>query len=179
MTVTVVNNRDEAKKTVLRLIPEGAEVMNQTSVTLDEIGVNREIEESGRYRAVRKEMNAIEDRAKRLAFRRRIAAVEYAVGSVHAVTEERQVAIASMTGSQLSAYAYSAANVIWVVGTQKIVKDLDQAFKRIREHSLPLEEARTRKAYGTGSSIGKILIIENEIVPDRIKIVFVKEKLGF
>ena len=87
--------------------------------------------------------------------------------------------IAAQSGSQLSPYAFSVARVIWVVGTQKIVRNLDEAFRRIREHCLPLEDARARKAYGVGSSINKILIIEREIVPNRITMVFVKEKLGF
>lgn len=179
MEVIVVNNRQDAKRKVLELIPEGAEVMDSTSVTLEEIGVSREIQESGRYQSIRKKIISIDNREKREAFRRRAAAVEFIVGSVHAVTEEGQVAIAAQSGSQLSPYAFGAARVIWVIGTQKIVKNLDEAFRRIKEHCLPLEDARARRAYGVGSSINKILIVEREIVPNRITVVFVKEKVGF
>jgi len=179
MEVIVVNNRQDAKREVLELIPEGAEVMDSTSVTLEEIGVSREIQESGRYQSIRKKIISIDNREKREAFRRRAAAVEFIVGSVHAVTEEGQVAIAAQSGSQLSPYAFGAARVIWVIGTQKIVKNLDEAFRRIKEHCLPLEDARARRAYGVGSSINKILIVEREIVPNRITVVFVKEKVGF
>lgn len=179
MEVIVVNNRQDAKRKVLELIPEGAEVMDSTSVTLEEIGVSREIQESSRYQSIRKKIISIDNREKREAFRRRAAAVEFIVGSVHAVTEEGQVAIAAQSGSQLSPYAFGAARVIWVIGTQKIVKNLDEAFRRIKEHCLPLEDARARRAYGVGSSINKILIVEREIVPNRITVVFVKEKVGF
>jgi len=117
--VMVVSKCEEAGEKVVELIPEGVEVMNQTSVTLDEIGVSKEIQESGRYQSVRNKTVSISDREEKLAFRRKAAAVEYTVGSVHAVTEGGQVVIASQSGSQLSPYAYSATNVIWVVGTQK------------------------------------------------------------
>jgi hypothetical protein len=78
----------------------------------------------------------------------------------------------------LPVYSFGATNLIWVVGTQKIVKNLDDAFKRIREHTLPLEIERMKKAYNMGSNINKILIFENER-PGRIKLIFVKEILGF
>ena len=48
---------------------------------------------------------------------------------------------ASASGSQLGSYAFGAANVILVVGTQKLVRDLATARDRIDRHSLPLEDA--------------------------------------
>ncbi len=175
----IVDTGEEAKKKVLGLIPKGAEVMDLTSVTLDQIGLAKEIQESGRYVSVRKKVMSVDQKEMRQAMRRMSAAVDYAVGSVHAVTQEGQVVLASNSGSQLSPYAFGAANVIWVVGAQKIVKNLDHAFRRIKEHCFPLEDARARKAYGMGSGISKILIFEKEITPNRIKLIFVKEKLGF
>ena len=107
------------------------------------------------------------------------AAPDWAVGSVHAVTEDGKVAVASATGSQLPAYAYSSGNVIWVVGTNKIVKNLDEAFERVYKHTLPLEDARARKVYGFGSGVNKLLIFNRESVPGRITMILIKEKLGF
>ena len=175
----MVLDRNEARKKVLELIPAGSEVLCNSSVTLDETGISKEIEESGRYVSVRKRISAISDKEKRNEMRRMCGAAQYAIGSVHAVTVDGQVMFASQSGSQLSPYAFSAANVIWVVGTQKIVKDVEEGFRRLREHCLVLENERAKKAYGAGSSINKILIIEKEIVPNRIKLIFVKEKLGF
>ena len=176
--VFIADTREDAKKKVLELIPEGAEVMNVTSVTLDEIGVSKEIMESGRYNSIKKKIMSIDQKEMRQAMRRMSSVADYVVGSVHAVTQEGQVTIASASGSQLAPYAFGAANVIWVVGTQKIVKNLDEAFKRMKEYSFPLEDARARKVYGMGSSINKILILEREW-PGRIKLIFVKENLGF
>ena len=41
------------------------------------------------------------------------------LGSVHAVTENGEVVVTSGTGSQLPAYLYGAAHVLWIVGTQR------------------------------------------------------------
>jgi len=60
-------------------------------------------------------------------------------------------------------YAASAAHLIWVVGTQKIVPTLEDGMERIEEYTLPLESARARKAYGVGSSIDKLLIVNKSL----------------
>jgi hypothetical protein len=98
---------------------------------------------------------------------------------VHAVTEQGQVIVASMTGSQVGPYASGAGTVIWVVGAQKIVRDLEEGLRRVREYSYPMEDARAREAYGIGSGINKLLIVNREVVPGRISVILVKEKLGF
>ena len=179
MKVYVAGNRKEAFKKAFELIPEGTEVMDLTSVTLEETGIAKEIYESGKYKSVRKKIMSVEQKEMRDAMRRMSGSVDYAIGSVHAVTEDGKVVIASASGSQIPAYAFGARKLIWVVGTQKIVKNLDDALKRIYEHSFPLEDQRARKAYGMPSSVCKILIVEKEANPERISIILVKEKLGF
>src|SRR5258708_7105706 len=135
----LVQTAAEAKEKVLEMLPEGAEVMNMTSVTLDTIGVSKEILESGKYNPIRNRLNKMDRKTQSLEMQKLGSAPEWTVGSTHAITEQGQVIIASNTGSQLPAYAYGSAHVIWVVGAQKIVKDLDDGFKRIYEYVLPLE----------------------------------------
>jgi hypothetical protein len=89
------------------------------------------------------------------------------------------VLIASATGSQLGPYAYGAGKLVWVVGAQKIVPSLEEGFRRIREYSLPLEDARARQVYGMQSFVGKLLVVSREAQPGRITVVIVKENLGF
>ena len=175
----VVENGQEAKQKVFEIIPEGAEVMNMSSVTLDTSSIAEEIVGSGRYNSVRNQLNKMDRKTQGSQMQKMGAAPEWAVGSVHAVTEDGKVLIASNTGSQLPAYAYGSAHVVWVVGAQKVVKNLDEAIKRIYEYSLPLENERAKKAYGMGSNVSKILILNKEISPGRISMVIVKEKLGF
>jgi hypothetical protein len=95
------------------------------------------------------------------------------------VTENGQVMIASNTGSQLGPYASGAGKVIWVVGAQKLVKDLDEGFKRIREYCYPLEEVHMQQLYKVGTKVNKVLIVNGEIRPNRITMIIVKEELGF
>jgi hypothetical protein len=179
ITVYVVQTAPEAKKKVFELIPQNAEVMDMTSQTLLSTGIESEINQSGRYNAVRAKLNAMDSKTQGSDMRRLGAAPAWAIGSVHAITEDGQVYIASMTGSQLPAYAYGAGEVLWVAGTQKIVKNNTDALKRIYEYVFPLEDQRALKAYGVHSSVNKILVVNKEAAQGRITIILVKEKLGF
>ncbi len=176
----VVENAQKAREKVLEMLPKGAEVMNMSSITIDTLGLAEEINESGKFDSVKNKLSKMNRKTQGLEMQRIGTAPQYSVGSVHAVTEDGKLLIASNTGSQLPAYAYGAAHVIWVAGTQKIVKNLDEAIKRIYEYVLPLESKRVQKAYGMErSNVSKLLIINKEINPTRLTLIFVKEKLGF
>lgn len=177
----IVENGEEAKKKVLELIPQGAEVMTMTSVTVDTIGLAKELNESGKYNAVKPKLFTMDRETQGLEMQKLGAAPEWSVGSVHAVTQEGNVVIASNSGSQLPGYAYGSQHVIWVVSTHKIVDTVDDAIKRIYEYVLPLESERANKAYNitSGSNVSKMLIVNKETIPQRITLIFVKEHLGF
>lgn len=177
-----VKSGRQAKELVLELIPAGSEVMTMSSTTLDTIGLSAEInKENSKFHPVRDKLYAMDRKTQALEMNRLGAAPEYALGSVHAVTEDGHIMVASNTGSQLPAYAYSALHVIWLVGTQKIVKNTEQGMKRIYEYVLPLESTRANKAYNilTGSFVSKLLVVNREIVPGRVTVIFVGESLGF
>ena len=106
-------------------------------------------------------------------------APDVAAGSVHAVTEDGQVLIASNTGSQLGPYASGAGKVIWVVGAQKLVKDLNEGLRRIYEYDLPLETEHMRQLYNAPTAVNKLLIINKELRANRIAMIIVKEVLGY
>ncbi len=177
----VVENGQEAKQKVLALLPQGAEVMSMSSVTLDTLGIAKEINESNKYSSIKLRLMKMDRKTQGREMQKLGAAPEYAVGSIHAVTQDGKVLIASATGSQLPAYVYTSAHVLWVVGTQKIVRDIDEGIKRIYEYILPLESQRINKLYNAtfGSSVNKLLIINKESKPGRLTLILVKEKLGF
>ena len=185
MRAIVVDTGDEARHQVFNLLPAGAQVMTMTSRTLETIGVAAEIDEpsemaaSRRYDAVRPRLMQMDMQTQWPEMRRMGASPDYAVGSVHAVTEHGEVFIASASGSQLAAYVYGAGAVIWVVGSQKIVPDRDAAFQRIYEYSFPREDERAREAYGIGSGVNKVLVVNREFMPGRITVILVKQELGF
>ena len=175
-----VETLQEAKERVLTIIPSGAEVFTGTSVTLTTAGLDAELNESGKYDSVRhKFMPLYGQKDKAVEMRRIGSGSEYTVGSVHAITEDGQVVVASASGSQLPNYVYGADHVIWVVGAQKVVKDLNEAFNRLETYTLPLENERAREAYGSDSVISKLLIYKKERNPERIHVIVFNEAVGF
>ncbi len=176
--VDVAKDRNDALEKLLASIPEGSEVLTVASTTLDQIGGVEALNDSGRYVSVKKRFADISDEKERFKARKASAITQYAAGSVQAITEGGVLVDASATGSQLAPYAYTADHLVLVVGTQKIVKDLDSALRRIKEYVVPLEHERMMKSYGTGTSLNKVLIYNRER-PGRVKIILVKEKLGF
>jgi hypothetical protein len=169
----------DAKRVFFELVPDGAEVFLGASITLEKLGIKDEIDNSGRFDAIRPKMFAMDRATQGKEIRKLGGTPDYAAGSVHAVTEAGQVIIASNTGSQLGPYASGAGKIIWVVGTQKIVKDLDQGMRRIREYCLPLEEQHMQQLYKLSTAINKILIVNHELRPGRTTMILVKEELGF
>jgi hypothetical protein len=177
-SVEIVDDLDAARQAVLARIPEGSSVMTNTSVTLNQAGITDAINDSGRYDSARVKMATL-DFASQLQEMKAISGQpDYALGSVHAVTRDGTLVIASASGSQLASYAWGAANVIFVVGAQKLVPTLPAAHDRIYQHSLPLEDVRAQAAYGQHSSVGKVLEIHREL-PGRIHIVLIRQPAGF
>ncbi|MGH7686514.1 MAG: LUD domain-containing protein [Candidatus Dormibacteria bacterium] len=175
----VVDTGPEARRLVTSLLPDGAEVYNNTSRTLEAIGVAEDIELSGRYEALRLRLYQMDREMQRRELRTLAASPDYVVGSVHAVTEDGSLLIASASGSQLGPIVSGAEHVIFVIGTQKIVPDLDTALRRIREYAYPLEDERARRVYGIVSGVNNVLIINKVVMPGRITAILVKERLGF
>jgi hypothetical protein len=177
--VLIAENGAEAKRLFFELIPEGSEVFLGASVTLETLGIKDEIDKSGKYDAIRPKMFAMDRATQGREIRKLGGAPDYAAGSVHAVTEDGHVLIASNTGSQLGPYASGAGKVIWVVGAQKIVKDLNEGLRRIEEYCYPLEEVHMQQLYKMSTGVNKVLILNREIRPNRITMIIVKEELGF
>jgi hypothetical protein len=179
MAVLRAGNAAEAKRIVLGLIPDGSHVNHGASLSLDVAGITDEIDKSGRYDPLRPRTLSMDRETQADEIRRLTSAPDVMLGSVHAVTETGSLLAASMSGSQLGPYVSGAGRVILVVGTQKIVSDLEDGLQRINEFAFPLEDARAQAAYGVHSGVNKVLIINREITPGRITVVFVDEVLGF
>lgn len=177
-SVDLVDDFDAARVAVLARIPEGSSVMTNTSVTLEETGIADAINDGGPYDSARTKMFALDFATQAQEMKAIGGQPDYALGSVHAVTHDGALVIASASGSQLASYAWGAANVIFVVGAQKLVPTLEAARERILEHSLKLEDARAYAAYGQHSWIGKILEIHQEL-PGRIHVVLIRQVVGF
>jgi hypothetical protein len=174
----IAEDRQEARRLFFQLIPDGAQVHQGHSATLDQLGITEEIEQSGRFIAVRPTLRALDRQTQADQIRRLSASPDFMTGSVAALTEDGHVLAASASGRQLGPYVSGAGQVIWVVGAQKIVTNLNEGFRRIEEYALPLEDARVYKNSAHHTSLNKVVVFYKER-PGRITIILVKAALGY
>lgn len=176
-TVEVVDDLTAARKAALARIPHGARVWKNTSITLDETGISAEVDApGGPYDSVRLQMTAQNYASREM--KEIAAAPDYALGSVHAITEDGELLIGSASGSQFATVAWGAEHVVLVVGLQKVVPNLETARRRVREHSLALENVRAQEAYGQNSHLNKTLEIYGDM-PGRMHLVLIRQVIGY
>jgi hypothetical protein len=176
--VRIADDRDQARDLVLGLIPTGSEVNQASSKTVDELGIGQALVERDDYVALKPTLWAMDRQTQGKQIRQLGAAPDVMVGSAHAITQDGQIVTASASGSQVGAYAGGAGKVVYVVGSQKLVPDLDAAFRRIEEYVFPLEDARAQAAYGMHSAINQLLVMRGDR-PGRTSVVLVKDSIGF
>lgn len=184
ITVTFVGTKEEALSQIYNLIPIAASLMTGSSLTLHQIGLESLLRGGDHpWWNMKAQIMAENDPVEQAVLRKQATLAEYYLGSVHAITEDGELLIASATGSQLPAYAFSSNHVIWVAGTQKIVPTLGDAFLRLREFVQPMEDQRLKQAFGPEARgvVGKILVIEREspMLKRDIQLILVNEVLGF
>ena len=176
--VEILDDAAAARTRIKDLIPEGASVFTGASETLRLSGIEEDINNSGRYDAL-KSRPPMDRATQRNEIWAALSTPDVLVGSVAAVTETGSLVAASASGSQLPGYAGAAARVIWIVGAQKVVPDLPAALRRIEEHCLPLENERAIKVYGVPSAVNRVLIINAESEPGRGTVLLLREAIGF
>ena len=181
ITPIIVDTKEAALEEIKKLIPRGGSVMNGSSTTLQEIGFVDYLKEGTHgWDNVHEEILKESDPTKRARLRKESVLADYFFGSVHAITEAGQLLIASASGSQMPSYSFTSDHVIWVASVNKIVPDREAAFKRIEDYVFPLESKRMQSVGYPSSTIGRVLVFEREIMPNRhLTIILVKEKLGF
>src|SRR5258708_40067867 len=176
--VLIVNNGEEARQIVMERIPKDAEVHSGKSKTLQDSGIFDALQDPSQFNALRHHMLKMDRKTQGREIRKLIAAPDFMLGSVQAITEDGILVDVSATGSQIGPYANTAGKVILVVGSQKIVPNLETALRRIREHVQPWEEAQVRKLANIGTFVGKILLIEREWGNERMTVILVREPIG-
>jgi len=180
--VFVVENGAEALAKIKELIPQGVSVTNGSSVTLEQIGFV-DLLKSGTYGwdNLHEAVLAEKDPVKKALLRKQATLSDYYLGSVHALAELGEFVIASNTGSQLAHIVFTSPNLIFVVGAQKIVPTLDDAMKRLKDYVVPLEDQHMKDLYGVGTMLSKIVIFseENKMMGRKIRLILIKEQIGF
>ena len=180
INVIIVNTKEEAFNILKKSIPQGSEVMTGSSTTLQEIGfMDYYISNQHPWINLGSPIFLEKDPKKQYEMRRKSVTAQFFLASVNAITEEGELVAVDGSGSRVGAYPFGAEKIVLVSGINKIVPSLNDAFDRIKNVVYPLESERAMKRYGRPARFGKWVIIENEIIKDRITLILVKQELGF
>ena len=185
-------NKEEAAKKILEIVPVSASIGLSGSQTLGQLGILKRLEERGN--PVFNQYLPGLKREESLELRRKGTQADYYLASANAVSEIGELVFFSGYGNRTAGVSY-AKNLIVACGINKLAKDLDAALKRAREYATPLNCKRLNWASACLEKgicakeicfapeykrmCCQILVIEAEVMPDRLKVILVGESLGF
>lgn len=131
-----VEDRVQARKEMLRLIPNSASIGAGGSMTIREIGVLEELARQGHIIYDHWKSGLSQDEI--LAIRRAQLTCDVFLTSVNALTLQGQLVSIDGIGNRICAMTFGPERVIIAVGANKIARDLNAALTRIKEVSAPL-----------------------------------------
>ncbi len=186
------DNKSEAVEKILEMIPESSTIGISGSLTLNQLGIVKHLE--GRGNKVFNQYKSGIAPEESLELRKLGSQADYYLTSTNAISEKGELVFFSGYGNRIAGISY-ARNVIVVAGINKIVPNIDEAIKRSREYVTPLNSKRLnwntpclkdgicRKEICLFPEYKRmccqILIIEAEVMADRLKVILVGENLGF
>ncbi|MBQ7722609.1 MAG: lactate utilization protein [Kiritimatiellae bacterium] len=177
--------REEALKTALSLIPEGASVTMGGCTSAREIGLVDAVR-NGSYRFIDRD-NYADKRAAMLA----AYDADVFLASANAMTEDGVIVNIDGNANRVSAIAQGPRMVLFIVGMNKVCPDTDSALKRARNVAAPTNAQRfdvDTPCKKTGSCMDckspdticcQFLITRFSRHKGRIKVVLVNEAIGF
>lgn len=178
-------NKEEALKKALELIPEGSSISMGGAMSVHEIGLS-EVLKNGNYNFI--DRDAYED--KRAAM---LAAYDADVflSSCNAMTDDGILINIDGNSNRVSAIAQGPKKVVFVVGMNKVCADVDSALKRARNVAAPINAQRfnlSTPCCKTGSCMDckspdticcQFLITRFSRHAGRIHVILVRDNLGF
>jgi L-lactate utilization protein LutB len=178
-------NKAEALKLALELIPEKSSVSMGGAMSAHEIGLVDALK-SGNYNFI--DRDAIAD--KRVAM---LAAydADYYLSSANAITEDGIMINIDGNSNRVSAIAQGPKHVLFIVGMNKVCPDVDSAMKRARNVAAPINAQRfglSTPCAKTGSCMDckspdticcQFLMTRFSRHADRIHVILVNDNLGF
>lgn len=182
-----VSTKEEAVKKALEIIPADHSIGWGGSLTVDEIGLKQKLEERG---------NPIIDRERAKTPEERNELMIKCLGcgtflmSSNAITEKGELFNIDGMANRVAALCFGPKNVVIIAGMNKVVQDLDAAYKRVRGFSAPANAQRFEintpcKITGECGDCTSTTCICNQIVTTRnckpegrIKVILIGEDLG-
>lgn len=183
-----VENKSEALKKALELIPSSHSVSWGGSVTIDEIGLKDELKKRGNILIDRNTANSPEEREEIM---RKALLCDTFLMSSNAITEDGELYNIDGHANRVAALCFGPKYVVIVAGMNKIVKDMDAAYSKVRNYTAPVNAQRfnldtpcckTGACFNCNSiqSICAQMVETRFCRPQgRIKVILVGEELGF
>jgi hypothetical protein len=142
-----VPSRHEALAAVMEMIPPGTTVARGDSISVDEVGVPEEIIKRNQNKYInplKRNANGYfaYDTEERYRMEREAFSADIFLTSTNAITLDGKLVSIDGHGNRVSAMIFGPKRVIVVAGTNKIVKDLDEALERIHNVAAPLNSIR-------------------------------------
>ena len=178
-------SREEALSIALSLIPEGSTATMGGGVSVHEIGLVDALK-NGNYSFIDRDDYADKREAALLAYD-----ADVFLASCNAVTSDGVLVNIDGNSNRVSAIAHGPKKVIFIVGMNKVCKDVDSAMKRARNVAAPVNAQRfglDTPCSKTGSCMDckspdticcQFLITRYSRHDDRIFVILVDDNLGF
>jgi L-lactate utilization protein LutB len=177
--------KEEALKMALDLIPEGSTVTRGGCLTSAQIGLDAALKD-GNYDFIEREKFEDQRKAMLLAYDSDVY-----LASANAITEDGIIVNIDGNSNRVSAIAYGPKKVVFLVGMNKVAKDVDSAVKRARNVAAPVNALRLNRntpCTKTGSCMNclspdticcNFMITRFSRAAGRIHVILINEELGF
>lgn len=184
-----VKDEGELKELLKELINENSTVGVGDSMTLFETGVIDFIR-NGNYNFLDKYRDNITSEEKKEIYIQNFSADTF-MCSTNALTEKGELYNIDGNGSRVAPMIYGPKQVIIVAGINKIVKNIDEAERRVRNYSAPIDAKRLDKntpCTTLGCCVdcnspericNDFITITGQFIKDRIKVIIVGKQLGY
>lgn len=184
-----VEDEIELIKVVKDLLEENSVIGIGDSVTLDETGI-LSLLQTGNYQYLNKYREGITKEEKRQIYIQNFSADTF-LCSTNALTEDGYLFNIDGNGSRVAPMLYGPKQVIVVAGMNKLVANLEEAQKRVRMYSAPIDAKRLNKdtpctklgqcvdCKSPNRICNDFVTITGQFVKDRIKVIIVGKQLGY
>lgn len=180
--------KEDALKKALELIPEGSSIGWGGSVSVDAIGLKAAVC-SGSYQVYNRDLCKTEDEKRKTELA--VLGSDVFLCSTNAITEDGILVNIDGRGNRAAAIIYGPASVVMIVGMNKVVKNLEDAWSRARNEAAPINAQRfplQTPCKKTGSCADckspdtvccQFVVTRFSKIPKRIKVILVNEEMGY
>ena len=138
-----VKTKQEAMEKILSLIPEGATVGVGGSYTLTEVGVLEELEKRGHTIFNHGKPGLTQEEV--LALRRAQQSCDVFLSGTNALTLDGKLVNVDGIGNRVASMIFGPKQVIIVAGVNKIVRNVEEAERRIEMLAAPINNKRLNR----------------------------------